>query len=50
MAEKINVLPPHDPWPISSITNEDLEALVDVGLLRPCSHSSQPEWYVLGNE
>jgi hypothetical protein len=24
MAEKLRVLPPRDPWPISSITNEDL--------------------------
>jgi hypothetical protein len=33
MAEMPNVLPPRDPWPISSITDEDLEALVDDGLL-----------------
>ena len=38
MAEKISVLPPRDPWPISSVTNKDLEALVDTGLLRPRSH------------
>jgi hypothetical protein len=50
MAEKINVLPPRNPWPISSITDEDLEALVDVGLPCPCSHGSQPEWYATGNE
>jgi hypothetical protein len=34
MAEKIIVLPPRDPWPMSSITNADLEALVDADLLR----------------
>jgi hypothetical protein len=38
MAEKISVLPPRDPWPISSVTDKDLEALVDTGLLRPRSH------------
>lgn len=50
MAEKLSVLPPHDPWPISSVTNEDLEALVDAELLRPCSHGPQPEWYASGDE
>jgi hypothetical protein len=50
MAEKINVLPPHDPWPISSVTDDDLEALVDAGLLRPRSHAPQPEWYASGDE
>jgi hypothetical protein len=50
MAEKISVLPPRDPWPISSITNEDLEVLVDVGLLRPHSSGPQPEWFVPGDE
>jgi hypothetical protein len=42
MAEKINVLPPCDPWPISSVTDEDLEPLVDAGLLPSRSHDSQP--------
>ena len=37
MAEKITVLSPHDQWPISSVTNEDLEALVEAGLLLPRS-------------
>jgi hypothetical protein len=37
MAEKICVLPPRDSWLISSVTNEDLEALVEVRLLRPRS-------------
>jgi hypothetical protein len=44
MAEKITVLPPHDPWPISSVTDEDLEALVKAGLLRPRSTGPQHEW------
>jgi hypothetical protein len=38
MAEKLNVLHPCGPLPISSITDE--EALVDVGLLCPRSHGS----------
>jgi hypothetical protein len=50
MAEKLSVLPPRDPWPFSSITDEDLEALVDAGLLRPCSHGPRPEWYTPGDE
>jgi hypothetical protein len=50
MTEKLNVLPPHDPWPIFSVTDEDLEVLVDTRMLRPCSHGSQPEWYAPGNE
>jgi hypothetical protein len=37
MVEKITVLPPRDPWPISSVTDEDLEALVEAYMLRPCS-------------
>jgi hypothetical protein len=45
MAKKLSVLPPRDPWPISSIIDEALEALVDVGLLHPHSHGPQPEWY-----
>jgi hypothetical protein len=38
MAEKVNVLPPRDPWLISYVTDDDLQALVDVGLLRPHFH------------
>jgi hypothetical protein len=37
MVEKITVLPPHDMWPVSSVTDEDLEALVEDDLLRPRS-------------
>lgn len=44
MAEKITVLLPRDSWPISSVTYEDLEALVEAGLLRPHSTGPQPEW------
>jgi hypothetical protein len=40
MAEKIIVLPPSDMWPVSSVTDEDLEALVEDGLLRPRSTGS----------
>jgi hypothetical protein len=44
MAEKITVLPPHDPWPMSSFIDGDLEALVDIGLLRPQTIGPQLEW------
>jgi hypothetical protein len=50
MAEKISVLPLRDPWPISSVTNEDLEALDEAGLLCPRSPSPQPEWFAPGDE
>jgi hypothetical protein len=49
MAKKLIVLPPCDPWLISSVTDEDLEALVDVGLLRPRSHGLQPKWNAPGD-
>jgi hypothetical protein len=42
--------PPHDPWPISFVTDKDLEVLVDVGLLRPRYHGPQLEWYASGDE
>jgi hypothetical protein len=45
MAEKIIVLPPCDPWPVSSITDADLEALVEAGLPRP-----QPKWITSHDE
>jgi hypothetical protein len=44
MVEKITILPPRDPWPVSSITDADLEALVDVGLLQHRTTGLQPEW------
>jgi hypothetical protein len=50
MAKKINILPPCDPWPISSVTVEDLEALVEASLLHPHSSSLQPEWFALSDE
>jgi hypothetical protein len=50
MAEKISVLPPRDPWPISFVTKEDLEALVDAGLLHPRSHGPQPKSFAPGDE
>jgi hypothetical protein len=50
MVEKITILPPHDPWPISSVNDEDLEALVEAGLLRPCSTCPQPEWIASHDE
>jgi hypothetical protein len=50
MAEKLSVLPPRDLWPISSITEEDLHALVDTELLFPCSYEGRPEWFSPGDE
>jgi hypothetical protein len=43
MVEKLNVLPPHDPWS-SSVTDVDLQGLVDEGLLCPRSLGTHPEW------
>jgi hypothetical protein len=37
MADKATVIPPSDPWPFSTVTVEDLQALVTEGLLRPLS-------------
>jgi hypothetical protein len=50
MADKAIVIPPRDPWPFSTVTVEDLEALVADGLLRPLSGGPQPEWVAPGNE
>jgi hypothetical protein len=44
MADKVTVIPPRDPWPFSTVTVDDLEALVADGLLRPLSGDPQPEW------
>jgi hypothetical protein len=44
MADKVTVVPPRDPWPFSTVTVDDLEALVADGLLRPLSGDPQPEW------
>jgi hypothetical protein len=43
MADKVTVVPPRDPWPFSTVTVEDLEALVTDG-------GPQPEWMALGTE
>jgi hypothetical protein len=32
MADKVTVVPPRDTWPFSTVTVEDLEALVTDGL------------------
>jgi hypothetical protein len=50
MAEKICVLPPRDLWPISSITNEDLVALVEAGMLHARFTDPQPKWFASGDE
>jgi hypothetical protein len=44
MADRVTVVSPRDPWPFSTVTVDDLEALVADGLLRPLSGDSQPEW------
>jgi hypothetical protein len=44
MADRVAVVSPRDPWPFSTVTADDLEALFADGLLRPLSCDSQPEW------
>jgi hypothetical protein len=44
MADRVTIVSPHDPWPFSTITAGDLEALVAEGLLHPLFGDSQPEW------
>jgi hypothetical protein len=44
MADRVTVVSPRDPWPPSTVTVDDLEALVADGLLRPLSGDPQPEW------
>jgi hypothetical protein len=44
MADRVTIVSPRDPWPFSTVTVDDLEALVAEGLLRPLSGGSQPEW------
>jgi hypothetical protein len=46
MADRVTVVPPRDPWPFSTVTADDLEALVADGLLRPLSGDPQLEWMV----
>jgi hypothetical protein len=42
--------PPRDTWPISSVTYEDLQALVDGGLLCPRSYGAHREWFAPRDE
>jgi hypothetical protein len=44
MADRVTIVLPRDPWPFSTVTADDLEALVAEGLLRPLSGDSRPEW------
>jgi hypothetical protein len=44
MADRVTVVLPRDPCPFSTVTVDDLEALVADGLLRPLSGDPQPEW------
>jgi hypothetical protein len=50
MADKATVVPPRDPWPFSTVTTDDLEALITDGLLRPLSGDPQPEWMAPASE
>jgi hypothetical protein len=50
MADKVTVVPPRDPWPFSTVTVGDLEALVADGLLCPLSSDPQPEWMAPASE
>jgi hypothetical protein len=50
MADKVTVVPPRDPWPFSTVTVDDLEALVADGLLCPLSGDPQPEWMAPASE
>jgi hypothetical protein len=50
IADKVTVVPPRDPWPFSTVTVEDLKALVTDGLLCPLSDGPQPEWMAPGSE
>jgi hypothetical protein len=50
MADKVTVVPPRDLWPFSTVTMDDLEALVADGLLRPLSGDPQPEWMAHASE
>jgi hypothetical protein len=44
MADRVTIVLPRDPWPFSTVTADDLEALVADGLPRPLSGDSQQEW------
>jgi hypothetical protein len=44
MADRVTIVLPRDTWPFSTVTADDLEALVAEGLLRPLSDERQPEW------
>jgi hypothetical protein len=50
MAEKVNVLAPHDMWPFSTVIEEDLQSLIDGGLLCPLNFVVPPEWLVPRDE
>jgi hypothetical protein len=50
MADRVTIVPPRDPWPSSTVTVDDLEALVADGLLRPLSDVLRPEWMVPPSE
>jgi hypothetical protein len=50
MVDRVTVVPPRDPWPFSTVTADDLEALVADGLLHPLSGDPQPKWMVPSSE
>jgi hypothetical protein len=50
MADRVTVVSPRDLWPLSTVTVDDLGALVADGLLRPLSGDPQPVWMVPASE
>jgi hypothetical protein len=50
MADRVTVVSPRDPWPLSTVTVDDLEALVVDGLLRLLFGDPQLEWVVPAGE
>jgi hypothetical protein len=50
MADKATVILPHDPWPFSTVTAEEMQTLVTEGLLCLLSGGPQPEWLAPGSE
>jgi hypothetical protein len=49
MADKVSVVLPRDPWPFSTVSVGDLEALIADGLLCLLSGEPQPEWMAPGS-
>jgi hypothetical protein len=43
MAKKLKVLAPRNPWPYSSVIDEDLQSLIDEGLLHSRTFGAYPK-------